>query len=312
MALAACGLLVSLGVAEIGLRLGRFEFHLMPSVQFGWPDPKTLHAQYWDDPDLFWVPKGYQGAIAEARDSHPDIVFMGDSCTEFGQYPRFTLARLIDEHAAVSTGLRVGTGGWSSEQGVAQLERDIVPLHPKIVTIFFGWNDHWVALGPTDPELRSAHRFLWLADHLRLAQAALKARFGASAKMTERPNRVPAERYRANLERLVDESRGAGIVPVLITAPSNHVTGQEPANLAERHLRSLAELVPLHRQYQAITREVARARGAALCDLAADFDGLPAPHSLYFMADGIHFSAEGDRAAASFIAPCIVRAAASR
>ena len=28
----------------------------------------------------------------------------------------------------------------------------MIPLHPRIVTIYYGWNDHWVAVGAPDAE----------------------------------------------------------------------------------------------------------------------------------------------------------------
>ena len=31
-----------------------------------------------------------------------------------------------------------------------QFTRDVVPLRPRVATIFFGWNDHWDALGTED------------------------------------------------------------------------------------------------------------------------------------------------------------------
>ncbi len=310
--LVGLSVLLCFGVAEVGLRIKGFEFHLMPTIQFGWPDPATLHDRYRDDPDLFWVLRDYQDRLARARATHPDIVFMGDSCTEFGTYPEITLAALAGEKEPVSTGVSLGTGGWSSSQGLEQLRRDVLPLHPRVVTIYYGWNDHWVALGPTDAELERVRWLLAFAEHSRLAQLIVKARFGLSVPMAERPNRVPIDAYRANLSAMVRLARNAGIAPVLITAPTNHVRGHEPAYLAVRHLRNLSELVPLHEQYLDVARDVARRSGAVLCDLAKDFAALPPPPTPLFLADGIHLTPAGDHVIARFLLPCIVQAASSR
>lgn len=32
----------ALGAAEVALRAARFEYHLYPDVQFGWPDPVAI------------------------------------------------------------------------------------------------------------------------------------------------------------------------------------------------------------------------------------------------------------------------------
>ena len=311
----ATGLLLVLGSLALGvllveavLRLAGFEFHLMPAVQFGWPDPQTIQTAYADDPDLFWVTRDYREKLRTARRIHPAVIFMGDSCTEFGTYPARTIELLSAAHAPVTTGLHLAAGGWSSEQGLAQLERDVIPLHPRVVVIYYGWNDHWMALGPTDPDLRVARRVLWLADHLRIIQLGLKARVGLSMRNAERPNRVPADRYRHNVEQMATLSRKAGIIPVFVTAPSNHVAGHEPEYLLRRHVRRLADVIPLHRQYLQLTRDATRDHGGVLCDAAAEFTALPGPHDRYFKADAIHFTPDGDQELARIVSACIVRA----
>ncbi len=308
LVLALAGIVVSLALAEAALRLARFEFHLMPAVQFGWPDPRTIATNYADDPDLFWVTRDYREKLRAARRTHPDVIFMGDSCTEFGTYPARTMDALAAEGAPFRTGMHLAAGGWSSEQGLAQLQRDIIPLHPKVVVIFYGWNDHWMALGPTDPDLHVARRFLWLADHLRVAQAALKARVGLSARGDRRPNRVPPDRYRDNLRRMAALARDAGATPVFVTAPSNYVAGHEPEYLLRRHVQRLSDVIPLHEQYVQLTRDAARESGAVLCDAASAFATLPGSHDRYFRSDAIHFTAEGDQQLAHVVSGCILHA----
>jgi lysophospholipase L1-like esterase len=293
---------------EAALRVAGFEYHLMPAVQFGWPDPQTIHTAYTDDPDLFWVTRDYREKLRTARRTRPAIIFLGDSCTEFGTYPARTLTLLAASHGSPITGLHLAAGGWSSEQGLAQLERDVIPLHPKIVVIYYGWNDHWMALGPTDAVLRAAQRELWLSDHSRVAQLALEARVGLSMRNAERPNRVPPDRYRHNLEQMATLSRMAGIIPVFVTAPSNYVAGHEPEYLLRRHVRRLADVIPLHQQYVQLTRESAHDHGGILCDAAAEFATLPGSHDRYFKADAIHFTPDGDQELARIVSACVVRA----
>jgi lysophospholipase L1-like esterase len=202
--------------------------------------------------------------------------------------------------------VKLGVGGWSTAQGLVQLRRDVIPLHPNVVTVYYGWNDHWVAMGPTDQEIVDAYRLRAAAAHLRLAQLWLKLEVAHAAHRTPAPNRVPLPDYRTNLIRIATEARASGIRPVFITAPSNHVQGHEPAYLARRHLRSLGELVPLHTAYVNATREAAAAAGATVCDAAAAFASLPEPHDRYFQKDGIHLTDAGDAEMARVVSGCLL------
>src|SRR4029079_15070800 len=129
---------------------------------------------------------------------HPAIVFMGDSCTEFGTYPTRTLALLAAAHAPLATGVKVGVGGWSSAQGLVQLRRDVIPIHPHVITVYYGWNDHWKALGLTDPEILRTHRLRLLAADLRLAQLWLRVETAGAARRSRPPNSGPGPASRAN------------------------------------------------------------------------------------------------------------------
>jgi lysophospholipase L1-like esterase len=304
--LAVFGVLLAVATGEAGLRVARFHFDLVPALEFGWPDPVAMHDAYEADPDLIWVTRNYRATLREARRAHPAVVFMGDSCTEFGSYPEKTIAALA-QGSPLATGVKLGVGGWSSEQGLAQLRRDVIPLHPKVVTIYYGWNDHWIAMGLTDPEIMRAHGLRATAGHLRLAQVWMKIEVAMAARRKPVPNRVPIQDYHSNLAHLAGEARAAGIVPLFITAPSNHVAGREPAYLAKRHLRSLAELVPLHAAYVQATRDAAAAAQAPVCDAAAAFAALPEPHDRYFQRDGIHLTEAGDVEMARVVSGCLQR-----
>src|SRR3954467_9915755 len=148
--LAAFGVVLALAVVEGALRAVHFHFDFVPTLEFGWPDAVAMREGYAPDPDLIWVTRGYRETLRAARRLHPAIVFMGDSCTEFGEYPERTLEALRSAGSPLARGAKLGVGGWSSVQGLAQLRRDVIPMHPKVVTIYYGWNDHWVARGPTD------------------------------------------------------------------------------------------------------------------------------------------------------------------
>jgi lysophospholipase L1-like esterase len=148
-----------------------------------------------------------------------------------------------------------------------------------------------------------------MSQNLRLAQLVTKASLVSEVgPVAERPNRVNLERYRENLTAMVTAAHSTGIRIILVTAPSHHVPGAEPDALAERHLRTLGELIPQHRAYVEATRLIARQVGAKLCDVAAAFDLMVPPADQYFQADGIHLSKAGDRALAALLTTCIVEA----
>jgi len=305
-------LLVAFGVglagaaAELSLRGFGFTFTTFPVVQFGWPEPHEIRDVYMPDRDLFWVTRDYATKLADARHTRPAVVFMGDSCTEFGTWPQLTLDRLAARDPSLARGVSLAVGGWSSEQGLRQFRRDVLPLHPRLVTIYYGWNDHWLAFGEPDADVHANAVSYWLAEHLRLAQLVVKARLGTSATPSAGGSfRVPLDRYRVNIETLGRLTRAAGIRAVFITAPTSHERGREPEYLARRHLRDLKELVPLHASYVQATREAAVAAGAEVCDAATMFTALPGPIGQYFNRDGIHFSDRGSRALADMLAHCV-------
>ena len=306
------GTIIGLLTGELALRIGGFRFQTFPTVQFGWPEPWAIDNVYTPDRDVFWVTRDYWDVLGSARRAHPAIMFMGDSSTQFGTYPRLTLERLAARGSPFAGGVKVGVGGWSTEQGLAQLRRDVLPLRPRVVTILYGWNDHWLAYGRPDAEARPGRLSFWLSQHSRLAQLVLKVRFAIASRASESQVRVELPRYRQNLATMVHLAHDAGSQAVLITAPSDHVPGQEPRYLALRHVKRLSDVVPLHRAYVEATRQVAAAEGALVCDAAAAFDALGPTRRHHFMRDGIHLSEAGDGVLANLLADCIERAATER
>jgi len=304
------GLVTALGLlaVEIGLRLAGYAFEpTLESVEFGWPNLEVRQRMYASDPDLFWVRHDYPERLARLASRRPDLVFLGDSCTEWGRWPQPLLDALERRHREALVAEVLGTGGWSSYQGLQQLRRDVLPLRPRALTLWFGWNDHWRGMGVDDVHVHaiSRPRWPWLR-RLRWEQLWLEARLAWQLRMRgAAPARVAPEDFRANLSQMVQLTRGAGGVPLLVTAPTSHQPGAEPAYLEPRWIEDLAELVPLHQRYVEIVREVAQREGAPLCDLAARFEALPPDErSGQFMADGIHLTPVGDERAAGWLLEC--------
>lgn len=303
--------LLSVVALEIGLRVAGFEFHLYPKrLEFGFPDPKVLENYYKHHDRYLWVQRDWEERLAAAKASDPWIALVGCSCTEWGRFDE-PLARLVkqDERFAPIRVANLGVSGWSSYSGRQLMAGDVLDLHPEVVTIFFGWNDHWMGFGVEDKvAAKLSSGGLLDRQQLRVVQLLTRWRVAAQAEQDgtvgadARPERVSLPDFRANLEAMVATAREHDIVPVLITAPTSHQQGKEPEFLYERWIQDLSRLVPLHQSYVAVVREVAAESDVVLCDLAADFAKLPRAELVTLMKeDGIHFTPKGGERVAELL-----------
>lgn len=303
-------LVVALVVAELALRALGFRYELRAVVVEGAaPDARTVHEHYITDRDLIWVPRTYGQRLELAREQGAAIVFMGDSCTQFGKYPEALMTFITHKHAGgvAVPFAKLGVAGWSTHQGLAQLQRDVAPLRPRVVTIYYGWNDHWLSIGIDDADVGYLlHHPLLRWSDLRITQLLMRAHVAwhAPDDRADYPVRVALDDYKANLHAMIDAVRAIGAVPVVLTAPSGHVPGEEPAYLARRHVADLGQLIPLHERYVQATRDVAREADAVLCDLAAAFAAQPGDG--LFSNDGIHLTRDGDVRIAQLLYACLL------
>ncbi|MBN2120935.1 MAG: hypothetical protein JW734_07790 [Candidatus Omnitrophica bacterium] len=305
-------LLFTLVLAEIILRAVDFECDFYPSkVQFGWPNPVMLEHLYEVDRQLLWVSKDYSAKIDAWRGKEPSIVFMGCSCTEVGSYDKL-LKKIIDtKHPGNNfTYVNVGVGGWSSYQGLQQLKRDVVSMKPKVITIYYGWNDHWHNFGIEDKDIGrfNLENQILAAKLSRLRTWQLVNSFIfelkqlGSKKKLRRSERVALADFVSNIYDMVQIARENDIVPVLITAPSSHVKGREPNYLSLRCLDNLGDLIPLHYRYIQAVRKVVNEYDVELIDLALEFSKLPqADLNNLFLQDGIHLTDEGSKRVAGLM-----------
>jgi lysophospholipase L1-like esterase len=306
LALMCASTVMALALAEVTLRAAHFEFRVIPTVQFGWPEPQALLNDFRSDPDLIWVTPDYFERLAEAHTTRARVIFLGDSCVEYSTYPGRALARLKLDDPHLGLGEKLSVPGWSSEQGRAQAVRDVATLRPRVVVVEFGWNDHWDALGPPDDETHPGAVVRWASEHLRVYQAYRRAvvAWQMRRQQGEPPRRVSLERYRENLRVIAESVLQHGAKVVFVTAPTSHEAGHEPEYLRARHLRNLTRLVSLHQSYVQATREVAAAERAALCDAASAIEQR-GDGRRFFRNDGIHFNGEGDVFMGDFVAGCI-------
>jgi lysophospholipase L1-like esterase len=258
------------------------------------------------------------------------IICMGDSVT--GQGPptyASVLHNKLQESPIQGTSWEsfgMGVHGYSSSQGLRLFQMKTKNLAPDIVTVYFGWNDHWLA----KPGRHDSARMVDPGNVVRvknntsvqLRELLLHKRFGqyieklvdppqdqeraaieaaaakAAADAVEIPEngdkplyyRVSEEEFRENLTKFVAEIRAVGAVPILLTAPRATTLS---AHLASRQKQciTVAQATKAHDDYASIVREVAQEQNAALLDLHT----IMAAEELQplFQKDGIHFGLEG-------------------
>lgn len=228
------------------------------------------------------------------------VICFGDSTTGQGGYP---YSRVLNDLLAAGPptdrpweAFNMGVHGYSVYQGLLLYKTRGAALEPDVVTILFGWNDHWRSLdGRTDSEISARPVRPWAAPLLELLRGK---RFGQLLIATlGRPevareggdgaparHRVPIGEYRQLLAAFVGEVRRNGSVPVLLTAPRADRIWV-PASVAG----DLDEAVRTHDEYLEVVREVARETGAHLVDLERALGRDPR----WFSRDGFHFRQAG-------------------
>lgn len=133
-----------------------------------------------------------------------------------------------------------GVSGYSSYQGLVELENDLVPCAPDVVTVLFGINDQDLDQGISDVE--KARRFdspittfrAWSNRSMIVYWARrefwqLGARFFGKtpARVVDfvgvgpRTRRVPLDAYARNLERIADLGKSVGFRPVFVILPTS-------------------------------------------------------------------------------------------
>ncbi len=310
--LSLCGFF---GGLEVLLELRGFEANLPPVVfegkdeQGGRVVPETL-----PDAELLWKFKPgsiFQGKPINAlgfreRDINPvqapdtiRIMCMGDSVTGQGRPPYAQY--LHDRLQAAPPGpgaweaFNVGVHGYCVLQGSVLFDRLDPVLDPDIVTIYFGWNDHWLDRTPMSQQM--AVRMGAVSG--RIYETLKRSRLFCYLVVTLNPKkplraattsdwvlRVPPDEYREGLAGLVRKIRASGAVPVILTAPRRALTD---ALLRKNYARDLTEAEAIHDRYNEIAREVAAVENAPLLDLARQLEG--PEHDHLFAPDGIHFDA---------------------
>ena len=218
-----------------------------------------------------------------ARSERPYPVLLGDSCN-----------RRLACHVEVLNG---AVPGHAAHQGTAMLERHL-KFSPDVVTVYFGWNDHWrrtkALSGPELPDPPFSDHLLILRG-LRLGYRRWAARSKVRRQediieMKESPLRLPPAHYGAMLDEFAVLGKRHGFDLVYLTAPSAFTPENLRWIVEERGwAQRPEEVIALHQHYNDISREMAVKKNATLVDLERIFreHGRPLLH-----ADGIHLSQE--------------------
>lgn len=262
------------------------------------------------DPELFWKPRagvaGHNSLGLYGPEFAPDkpegvlrIVCLGDSCTHFGprSYPHILQERLDQTAVGRSDGKRpevinAGVIGYTSYQGRKVIETRAAKWEPDIVTVYFGWNDHWLARGLTDREQTAAEAsgLNTLLGDLRSVQFARLMTGGLSPQATTQV-RVPIEDYRENLLAIHKQTEAIGSECWFMTAPHAMDLSIPAYLVTSGEVADPSQLIPMHQQYNQVVRDVAKQTDSTLIDLETQFDQLEkAP---LFLDDHIHLTMAG-------------------
>ncbi len=309
---------IVLVLAEIGLRVVGYEAYFVPIVVKdeqgeAVADDKAIIP----DAELIW--RFNPGAMFNGRrinslghigrevdpQKEPGtkrVICMGDSCSGQGMppYSGYLHQMLTNTPPTAERweSFNMAVHGYSSAQGLRLFQKRGKELEPDIVTLYFGWNDHWlrdrpdsnmmaVEVGPV--MARVLVRLQNLCIFQLFASAIQPSGRLAWSKSDERGLRVPVDEYEATLETFVKEIRDAGAVPLLLTAPRAEKLSAILVHNGQTD--SVENAVRLHDDYAAVTRRVAQQQETALLDLAEEFSRPENAH--LFSKDGVHFTTEG-------------------
>ena len=295
-----------------------------------------LHAYWVEDPDAgYGLKPGYSvGGIRinslgfrgpevsrERVDGVQRIATLGDSTT-FGPredecaYP-YLLPDLVGPRRVEV--INAGVEGYRSDRALVHPQRDVMPLHPDIVTVFIGWDDLYQTNPFADSQqlamqasplqrvlswstTAQAFRQLYyqhLASHLELNSANDSARL--ALLQSYRP-----QAFADRLQRIIKAARDGGAEVVLFTWPTVLGPEMSTAELARvvypYYTHSLAELQALYADYQTIVREVAEEDQVQVIDVAAWFD---ASNKADLFVDTLHVTCAGHALAADRLAPVL-------
>jgi lysophospholipase L1-like esterase len=247
-----------------------------------------------------------------ADKSHTRIACFGNSCT-FGWrlQEEETYEQQLERklNAQVETTqfdvYNCGVPGYSTFQGFRMLQEFLPILKPQIVTICYGWNDHWAAgFDIEDKDQRTAPQWVLSAQNLlsesylyRSIKYLLLAKYEKTQQYQyDRQSvryRVSLDDFAVNLSDIIAFCRSNGVKPVLLTTPVGDV---DPG--------VINALESYHERYNQTVRRTAGELTVPLVDAATLF----LDHPEYYdnpKDDFIHYNAKGAERIAAALAETI-------
>jgi acyl-CoA thioesterase-1 len=207
------------------------------------------------------------GVQLRAADA-PVVVALGDSITR-GERPGVKAAetfaalleaKLKEKQIAVKV-VNAGIGGERTDGGLSRLDKAVLAHSPKVVLIMYGTNDSYVERG-------------------------------------QKESRLPVEKYRENLVKLVDAIRKSGGEPILMTEPrwapgQKNGLNEDPNERLEKYLE--------------VCRAVAKDKKVKLVDHYAHWQKAEAAGTKIrdWTTDGCHPNPQGHREMADLILPTL-------
>jgi len=131
--------------------------------------------------------------------------------------------------------------GYSSQQGLAWLKRDIQNLKPDLVVVSFGWNDASLSDVPDRDAIRadwSPFLIRWLIDHSQaFAHVTHWLRSREANKQTAKPRQVPTSRvsedeYLDNMTAIIELAHNNNAQTIVIAAPYRDQSNEAPESPA--------------------------------------------------------------------------------
>ncbi|MDP3937674.1 MAG: SGNH/GDSL hydrolase family protein [Deltaproteobacteria bacterium] len=319
LALSLVSLLLCLALVEGALALAGFE---PPDTGYFRRDARLgFVLEPGDYPEGIHInPDGYRGPdLLPPREGRVRIVTLGDSCTfgvnipdESQTYSR-VLERLLRERGLDAEVVNAGVPGYTSFQGTLLLP-ELERLRPDAITIYYGWNDHWLGGFLSDRAMvenpillrvniiasqsrvyHAMKRVLGVSRPPR-AKEAMMVPLGLGGLIHRAESyRVPTDQYRENLEEIVTWSKKHRVRVILITAPEGiDRTGAGDAAAWRKNLIKREDSLPLlHAAYNDRVRSVADGRRVPLIDAAEILRRAGNEFFIHPIADPVHPAAAG-------------------
>ena len=288
----------------------------MPSIVIAGEEKKPeLKSRYhFKDPELLWRWRPgvtFNGRVINQmgfldREVNPvktpgttRVISMGCSCTGQGTppYSGYLNDMLNADAPGQWDAFNMGVHGYSTSQGLRLFQNEGEALEPDVVTIFYGWNDHWRARSK-DSKRMAKRASAFQAKIMEVLGRKRFFQYIVNEALPEYENvlpdkefvlRVPHEEYRSNLQTFIEEIRAVGATPVLIAAPRKDTLSE--LLVLNKQTADVNHAANLHDEYLEILYEVAAETNTAVVDLP---NRLSAEDKQTLMSDdGIHFKQEG-------------------